>query len=107
MDSYQRERIGVISDTHGLLRPEALSFLNGCNRILHAGDIGDAFVIRQLETIAPVIAVRGNNDTGEWAGRFQQTELIQLGAHWCYMIHDRNEMDIDVRASGVDIVITG
>jgi hypothetical protein len=100
-------RVGVISDTHGLLRPEAVAFLAGCDCIIHAGDIGRADVLAQLAAIAPVTAVRGNNDSGAWADAIAETERIQMGGASLYAIHDLALLDIDPAAAGVDVVISG
>jgi len=75
-------RIGLISDTHGLLRPEATAFLRGCDAIIHGGDIGHADILQALAQIAPVTAVRGNNDTGAWAERVCETELVKFSDTW-------------------------
>jgi putative phosphoesterase len=100
-------RIGLISDTHGLLRPEALAFLAGSDHIVHGGDICDPAILEALARIAPVTAVRGNNDHGAWAERLRETELIELGAIWLYAIHDRARLDIDPVAAGVQVVVSG
>jgi putative phosphoesterase len=100
-------RVGVISDTHGLLRPEAAAFLEGCACIIHAGDIGRAEVLAQLTAIAPVTAVRGNNDNGAWADAIAETELIRVGGASIYAIHDLALLDIEPSAAGIDIVISG
>ena len=100
-------RIGVISDTHGLVRPQALDFLRGCSRILHAGDICDAAVLEQLSAVAPVTAVRGNNDRGAGVSALPHSERIDLGSVRIYMVHDVAEIDIDPRAAGVRVVISG
>jgi len=102
-----RLRIGLISDTHGLLRPEALAFLAGSDRIVHGGDICDPAILDALATIAPVSAVRGNNDRGDWAERLRESELVQAGEVWLYAIHDRAQIDIDPVAAGVDVVVSG
>jgi len=102
-----RLRIGLISDTHGLLRPEALAFLAGSDRIVHCGDICDPAILAALATIAPVSAVRGNNDRGDWAERLRESELVRAGEVWLYAIHDRAQIDIDPVAAGVDVVVTG
>src|SRR5262245_15700664 len=98
-------RVGVISDTHGLLRPEALAFLAGCDRIVHGGDIGDATIIARLSAIAPVTAVRGNNDKGAWADALAATELFEVGGAYVYAIHDLAEIDIEPSAAGVAVVV--
>jgi putative phosphoesterase len=100
-------RVGVISDTHGLLRPEAAAFLRGCDHIVHGGDITDARVLEELSKIAPVTAVRGNNDRGAWAEKIRETELVRIGDIHVYAIHDLADLDIDPRAAGVAVVISG
>ena len=100
-------RIGLISDTHGLLRPEALAYLRGSDHIVHAGDICDARVLEELATIAPVTAVRGNNDWGTWAGRLREEERITLGGIVIHAIHDVSQLCIDPRAEGIDVVVYG
>jgi putative phosphoesterase len=102
-----RPSLGVISDTHGLLRPEALTVLRGCDRIVHAGDIGNAEVLSMLSQIAPVVAVRGNNDHGAWADRLAETELFEFGGAFIYAIHDLSLLDIEPSAAGVQVVICG
>jgi putative phosphoesterase len=100
-------RVGVISDTHGLLRPEAAAFLRGCDHIVHGGDITDARVLEELSKIAPVTAVRGNNDRGEWAEEIRETELVRIGDICIYAIHDLGDLAIDPRAAGVHVVVSG
>jgi uncharacterized protein len=100
-------RIGLISDTHGLLRPQAIDFLRGSDFIIHAGDICDSTIIAELERIAPVTAVRGNNDTGAWADGLQETELVKMGGIVIYVIHDLALLDIDPNAAGVQVVVSG
>jgi putative phosphoesterase len=87
--------IGVISDTHGLLRPQAIEALAGVDMILHAGDIGNPAVLDTLREIAPVVAVRGNNDKGEWAESLPDWEVAEIGAVSIYMLHDLKEIDIN------------
>lgn len=99
--------IGVISDTHGLLRPEALSALSGSEHILHAGDIGDPGIIPALEKIAPVTAIRGNIDRAPWTRSFPETEVVELAGLSFYIIHDLNALDLDPRAAGFAAVISG
>jgi putative phosphoesterase len=98
--------IGVISDTHGLLRPEAAASLEGVDLILHAGDVGSAEVIQNLQTLAPVIAVRGNNDKGEWASGLPEWEVAQVGPVSIYLIHDLKEMDISPSGT-FEVVVSG
>lgn len=100
-------RIGVISDTHGLIRPEALRVLEGSTLIIHAGDIGEPGLLHQLRGIAPVVAVRGNRDKGEWAQALADTEVVELGSRLIYVIHDRAELDLDPRSAGIVAVISG
>lgn len=97
--------IGVISDTHGLLRPEAIDALRGSERILHAGDIGGPAILAELETIAPVTAVRGNNDGEEWAKGIAENELVECEGARILMLHDLKDLDDDVL--DCDVVITG
>lgn len=100
-------KLGVISDTHKLLRPEAVSFLQGVDLIVHAGDIGEPDVIEQLETIAPVKAVRGNVDRGEWALKYPLEEVMEWNGKYLYVLHILEEMTMDPIAAGFDIVIYG
>ena len=100
-------RIGLISDTHGLLRPEALAFLQGSDHIVHGGDICEPHVLEVLNAIAPVTAVRGNNDRGSWASGLRETELLQLEEIFVYAIHDLAELDIEPHAAGVQVVVSG
>ena len=100
-------RVGLISDTHGLLRPEALESLEGSDFIIHAGDIGDAAILDALAAIAPVTAVRGNNDTAPWARRVPHTAVLRAGAAVIYAIHDVAELDVDLAAAGVQAVVAG
>jgi putative phosphoesterase len=101
------KRIGVISDTHGLLRPEALAFLRGSDFIIHAGDIGDPRILEELGAIAPVTAVRGNNDLGRWAESIRVTELLQVEGASIYVIHDITELRLDPAAAGFRVVVCG
>ena len=100
-------KIGIISDTHGLLRPEAVERLSGVDHILHAGDIGRAEVILELRRIAPVTAVRGNIDRDEWAAGYPQTERVKLGGRWFYVLHNLAELGLDPAAAGIDVVVSG
>jgi len=99
--------IGVISDTHRLLRPEAVELLRGSDHIIHAGDIGAPEIIPELEKIAPVTAIRGNIDTQDWAQRFAETEVVELGGLYFYVIHDANAIDLNPKAAGFAAVISG
>lgn len=100
-------RVGVISDTHGLLRPTALDFLRGSDFIIHAGDICGPTIIEDLARVAAVTAVRGNNDAGAWTRALKETELVRIGGIDIYVIHDLAELDIDPIAAGVQVVISG
>jgi putative phosphoesterase len=100
-------RVGLISDTHGLLRPEAVEALAGVEHILHAGDIGSAEILTNLGRIAPVTAVRGNNDKGPWAASLAEVEVASLGGLHLYMLHDLAELDLDPAAAGFAAVIAG
>jgi putative phosphoesterase len=99
--------VGVISDTHGLLRPEAVRALAGVERIVHAGDIGSPDVLAALTRIAPVSAVRGNNDREAWATDIPETEVVEVGEVSLYVLHDLHELDLDPRAAGFAAVIAG
>ena len=99
--------IGIISDTHGIMRPSALRALQGCDLILHAGDIGSPDVLDSLRAVAPVIAVRGNTDTGAWARILPQTEIVVTGGMLFCLVHDLSGLDIDPRAAGLRAVISG
>jgi putative phosphoesterase len=105
--SRKRFGLGVISDTHGLLRPEAVDVLRGSDMIVHAGDVGSPDVLRGLEELAPVVAVRGNNDRGAWADKLSLTEVLELAGASIYVLHDLNELDLDPRAAGFSVVIAG
>src|SRR3954451_18710717 len=100
-------RIGIISDTHGLLRPEAIRQLAGADHIIHAGDIGAPEVIEGLRKIAPTTAIRGNIDVGAWAKDYPGTELLVLGGRAFYVLHNLKEITLDPAASGFDIVVSG
>ena len=99
--------IGVISDTHGIVRPEAMDALRGAGMILHAGDVGNPQVLEALGGIAPVVAVRGNNDKGEWARELPDWEVVDAGAVSIYMLHDLKEIDISPSGAGFRVVISG
>ena len=100
-------RVGVISDTHGLMRPEALAALAGADHIIHAGDIGAPEVLSRLSQIAPVTAVRGNNDRGEWAQAIATTAAVEIAGLWFYVLHDLRQLDLDPRVAGFAAVIAG
>jgi len=100
-------RIGVISDTHGLLRPEALAQLQGSDHIVHGGDIGNQAILDQLAAIAPLTVVRGNNDRGPWADAVPETARLDLGAVSIYAIHDIATVPINLAAAGIRVLVTG
>jgi uncharacterized protein len=100
-------RVGVISDTHDLLRPSAKALLRGCDFIVHAGDICTPPLLEELRAIAPVTAVRGNNDKGEWARALPVTGMLQAGEVAIYVVHDLADMDIDPEGAGVRVVVSG
>jgi putative phosphoesterase len=101
------QRIGLISDTHGLIRPEALEALRGSDCLIHAGDIGKQEVLTVLKTVAPLFAIKGNIDIKPWARRLPDTKKITLGTTTVYVIHNVNELDFDPAARGVRVVISG
>ena len=99
--------IGVISDTHGLLRPEALAALRGSDYIIHAGDIGDPAILKKLAEIAPVTAIRGNVDRDAWARKIPATNVLEVGGVSIYVLHNLNELDLKPEAAGFDVVVCG
>jgi len=99
--------VGVISDTHGLLRPEALDVLRGSDMIIHAGDVGKPEVIDRLGEVAPVHVVRGNIDQGSWAAALPMTELVEVGDHRFFVLHDIAQLDVDPVAAGFAAVVFG
>ncbi|UTW06168.1 metallophosphoesterase family protein [Pseudomonas benzenivorans] len=100
-------RIGVIADTHGLLREEALAQLQGCDRLIHAGDIGNPEILARLEAIAPLTVVRGNNDRADWAQQLPERLRLRFGEIGVYLLHDLKQLDIDPGAEGIGVVIAG
>ena len=102
-----RQLISVISDTHGLLRPQALAALNAAQVIVHAGDIGDPQVLAALRGLAPVVAVRGNNDRGAWARRLPARVTLEIGALRLHVVHDVHDVMLDPAAAGIAVVIAG
>jgi putative phosphoesterase len=100
-------RLGIISDTHGLLRPQALAALAGVDLIIHAGDVGDPKILRQLERLAPVHAVRGNVDRGDWAADLPLTRVVEVGDVTLYVLHELFCLDLDPAAAGLSAVIFG
>jgi uncharacterized protein len=100
-------RIGLVSDTHGLVRPEALAALRGCNLVLHAGDVGSSEVLQEFGQLAPVVAVRGNTDRGAWADGLPEAEEVQVGTTWLHLLHQLDRLSIDPSAAGFDVVVHG
>jgi putative phosphoesterase len=99
--------IGLVSDTHGLVRPSVVRALAGVELIVHAGDVGDAAVLERLGQIAPVVAIRGNNDRGAWAKPLRTTEVVEIGSAVVYVLHDLGELDLDPAAAGFHAVVSG
>jgi putative phosphoesterase len=99
--------LGLISDTHGLLRPEAVAALQGCGQIIHAGDICSDATLPALAAIAPVTAVRGNNDYGAWAERLPASAMLEAGGVWIYVVHDIADLDLDPATTGMRVVVSG
>jgi putative phosphoesterase len=99
--------VGVISDTHGLLRPEAVAALEGCDLLVHAGDVGDPAILGELRRLAPVHAVRGNVDRGAWAEALPVTEVVEVGSVLLYVLHDLATLDLDPAAAGFAAVLYG
>lgn len=100
-------RIGVISDSHGLLRPEALAALRGSQHIIHAGDIGAPEILDKLRTLAPLTAVRGNVDKEVWARKLPTTEVVEIAGISIYVLHDLTQLDLEPQAAGFHVVISG
>jgi putative phosphoesterase len=100
-------RIGLISDTHNLMREEALAFLWGCDHIIHAGDIGSQEILDSLSVIAPVAAVRGNNDKGVWASALPDVLRLQLESTSIYVVHDMAQLDVEPLPAGINVVVCG
>jgi putative phosphoesterase len=99
--------IGVISDTHGLLRPEAIEALRGSDLLIHAGDVGSPEILEQLSSIAPVTAVRGNVDKGAWSGKLPETAVLELGGIVIYVVHDLAQLYLKSKAAGFAVVVSG
>jgi putative phosphoesterase len=99
--------VGLVSDTHGLLRPEALRALRGSDAIIHAGDVGDPALLNELARLAPVTVVRGNVDQGAWAASLPETAVLEIGGARIYVVHNIDDLDIDPVAAGFAAVIYG
>ncbi len=100
-------RLGIISDTHGLLRPEAVEALRGVDLIIHAGDVGGPEILTQLKTVAPVFAVRGNVDTQAWAKELPMTAIVEANGASFYVLHNLRELDLKPETAGVRAVVSG
>jgi putative phosphoesterase len=107
LHSSELKTIGLISDTHGLLRPQALRALAGVRHIIHAGDIGGPEILDELRKIAPVHAVRGNNDKGAWAAGIPLNLALELEGVSIHVLHDLKDIDVDPKAAGFDVVVSG
>lgn len=105
--SEKKHSIGVISDTHGLLRPQAVSALEGSDIIVHAGDIGNVEVLKALKAIAPLFAVRGNTDSGPWINDIPASDTVQWCGFLIHTLHDLASLDLDLRAAGIHLLISG
>jgi putative phosphoesterase len=99
--------IGLISDTHGLLRDRAIEALRGSELIIHAGDVGQPEILTKLRQLAPVIAVKGNIDKGSWASELPATAMVEAGPATIYVLHDIQELDLDPAAAGIQIIVSG
>ncbi len=102
-----RVEVGVVSDTHGLLRPEAVQALQGVDVILHAGDVGDPLILQQLVSLAPVFVVRGNVDRAPWADALPSTEVVEVAGVTFFMLHELEQLDLDPAEAGIDVVVYG
>lgn len=100
-------RVGLLSDTHGLLRPEARAFAGRCDYIIHGGDIGSPAILDELASLAPLIAVKGNNDRQAWAAGLPETEMIRVGGVFIYILHDLSKLDVDPHAAGAQVIVSG
>jgi uncharacterized protein len=101
------QKVGLISDTHGLLRPEALRALRDSHLIIHAGDVGDPKILEELRRLAPVVAVRGNTDTGAWSADLPETAVAEVGSGLIYVLHDIKALDLSPPAAGITMVVSG
>ena len=107
MPATKTIRVGLISDTHGLVRDEAVEVIKGCQHILHAGDIDEPDVLVKLRKLAPVTVVRGNNDRGAWAQAIPVYDVVEFGLVSVYLRHDESELDVDPRAAGFRVMLFG
>ncbi|HXW93293.1 MAG TPA: metallophosphoesterase family protein [Terriglobales bacterium] len=106
-DGVVERTIGVISDTHGLIRPEAIEALRGSEHIIHAGDMGDPSILERLRELAPVTAVRGNVDGGDWARRIPRTNVVEIRGFTIYVLHNLDELDLNPESAGLSAVVYG
>lgn len=100
-------RVGVISDTHGLLRPEALAALGGVDHVLHAGDVGDPAILLALSQVAPLTAIRGNIDRSGPCAVLPATEAVELAGHLIYLVHSVHDLDLHPAVAGISVVVSG
>lgn len=107
MGARQGMRVGILSDTHGLLRPQALAALQGSDCIIHGSDIGNADILEQLAALAPLTVVRGNNDSGGWAAAIRDTETVELDGVRIHVVHDLQQLTIDPAAERITVVVSG
>ena len=106
-NSTSSTKIGIISDTHGLLRQEAEDILADCDHILHAGDVGDGQILERLASFAPLTAVRGNMDYGSWSNALPANEMVEIAGTLFYILHDLHRLDLDPSAAGIQMVVSG
>ncbi|MEJ2212043.1 MAG: metallophosphoesterase [Anaerolineae bacterium] len=107
MVSPRKHRVGIVADTHGLLRPELVAAFQGVDLIVHAGDVGKEEILRRLEVVAPVVAVRGNMDRERWTAQLRYRRMVPIGEVTLYVLHDLQELDLKPEAAGVAAVISG
>ena len=107
MNAAKALRVGLVSDTHGLLRPEAIRFAGDCDYLIHGGDIGSREILDELAAMAPLTVVRGNNDAAAWAAHLPETEIIRVGGVFVYVIHDIGKLAVEPRALGVRVIVSG
>lgn len=105
--SNDNHLVGIISDTHGLLRSEVVETFEGAKLIIHAGDIGKPEILEALRTVAPVVAVRGNMDWGQWSRGLPETQVVEIGGVLVYVLHDANKLDLEPSSAGFSLVISG
>jgi putative phosphoesterase len=106
-NSAKSKKVGIISDTHGLLRREVEDGLAGCDHILHAGDVGNGQILERLASVAPLTAVRGNMDYGSWSNSLPASEMVVIDGLFFYILHDLHRLDLDPSAAGIHMVVSG